>query len=137
MNSAGAASSVSARPLLLPAGFLSVRGNQIVGRDGRPVRLASVGLNGMNVVGGRVQLAGPFPGLGDHMAAMRAMGFNCVRVDWIDKSLDDPGAMAQLDPLMAACTKVSLKVIFGNYNTKVTPADWGHAAQQYSDNSCS
>ena len=122
---------VSARPVLLPAGFLSVRGSQIVGHDGHPVRLASVGLNGMNVVGGRVQLAGPFPGLDGHVAAMKALGFNCVRVDWIDKSLDDPGAMAQLDQLVAACAKVGLKVIFDNHNNEATPADWGNAAQQY------
>jgi endoglucanase len=129
-NSTGAASRVSGRPLLLPTGFLRVRGSQIVGRDGRPVRLASVGWNGMDVVGGRVQLAGPFPGLGGHVAAIRDLGFNCVRVDWIDKSLDDPGAMAQLDQLVAACAKVGLKVIFDNHNNEATPADWGNAAQQ-------
>jgi len=45
---------------LLPAGFLSTRGSQIVGSDGVPVRIASVGVSGMNVVGGRLQLEGPF-----------------------------------------------------------------------------
>jgi hypothetical protein len=65
---------------LLPAGFLSARGSQIVGPDGAAVRIASVGLTGMNVVGGRLQLAGPFKGLDGHVAAMRALGFNCVRI---------------------------------------------------------
>jgi hypothetical protein len=41
---------------LLLSGFLSARGSQIVGTDGIPVRIASVGLTGMNVVGGRLQL---------------------------------------------------------------------------------
>src|SRR5271157_675296 len=82
---------------LLAAGFLSARGSQLVDSFGTPIRLASVGLTGMNVVGGRLQLQGPFKGIDGHLAAMRAMGFNCVRVDWIDRTLDDPGAMAQLD----------------------------------------
>ena len=80
------------------------------------MRIASVGLTGMNVVGGRLQLAGPFEGIDGHVAAMRAMGFNCVRVDWIDKTRDDAGAMAQLDEFVAACKKAGLKVIFDNHN---------------------
>ena len=115
---------------LLPAGFLSARGSQIVGPDGTPVRIASVGLTGMNVVGGRLQLAGPFKGIDGHVAAMGAMGFNCVRVDWIDKTLDDPRAMAQLDAFVAACQKVGLKVVFDNHNNEATRADWENAAQQ-------
>ncbi|HVV70245.1 MAG TPA: cellulase family glycosylhydrolase, partial [Verrucomicrobiae bacterium] len=114
----------------LPAGFLNSRGSQIVGADGRPVRIAGVGLTGLNVVGGRLQLAGPFSGVDGHVAAMRSFGFNCVRVDWIDKTLDDPGAMAQLDAWVAACAKAGLKVIFDNHNNEATPADWENAAQQ-------
>lgn len=115
---------------LLPAGFLSVRKSQIVGPHGAPVRIACVGLTGMNVVGGRLELEGPFQGIEGHVAAMKAMGFNCVRVDWIDKTLDDPGAMAQLDQFVAACGKVGLKVVFDNHNNEATPADWENAAQQ-------
>ena len=117
-------------PFLLPAGFLSARGSQIVGPDGVPTRIASVGLTGMNVIGGRLELAGPFRGIDGHVAAIKALGFNCVRVDWIDKTLDDPGAMAQLDVFVAVCRKVGLKVIFDNHNNEATPADWGDAAQQ-------
>jgi hypothetical protein len=115
---------------LLPSGFLCARGSHIVGPDGSPVRIASVGLTGMNVVGGRLQLAGPFKGIDGHIAAMRAMGFNCVRVDWIDKTLDDTGAMAQLDAFVGACKKAELKVVFDNHNNEATPADWENAAQQ-------
>src|ERR1019366_1683524 len=115
---------------LLPAGLLSARGSQIVGPDGTPVRAASVGLSGMNMVGGRLQLAGPFKGIDGHIAAMRAMGFNCVRVDWIDKTLDDTGAMAQLDAFVGACKKAELKVVFDNHNNEAMPADWENAAQQ-------
>ena len=115
---------------LLPAGFLSARGSQIVGANGNPVRIASVGLTGMNVVGGRLQLQGPFHGIAGHVAAMRSMGFNCVRVDWIDKTLDDHRAMAQLDALVAACKSIGLKVVFDNHNNEATRADWENAAQQ-------
>ncbi|MGA2246014.1 MAG: cellulase family glycosylhydrolase [Verrucomicrobiota bacterium] len=114
----------------LPAGFLSTRGSQIIGSEGSPIRIASVGLTGMNVVGGRLQLEGPFEGIEGHVSAMRAIGFNCVRVDWIDQTLDDTGAMAQLDQFVAACQKVGLKVIFDNHNNEATSADWGNAAQQ-------
>ncbi len=115
---------------LLPAGFLTARGSQIVGPDGIPVRIASVGLTGMNVVGGRLQLHARFRGMAGHIAAMRAMGFNCVRVNWIDKTLDDPGAMAQLDAFVAASKKAGLKVIFDNHNNEATRDDWENAAQQ-------
>ncbi|MGH7969080.1 MAG: glycoside hydrolase family 5 protein, partial [Limisphaerales bacterium] len=117
-------------PALLPSGFLSVKGAQIVGPDGAPVRLASVGLTGMNVVGGRLQLAGPFQGMAGHVAAMKSMGFNCVRVDWINKTLEDARAMRQLDAFVATCKQAGLKVIFDNHNNEATPADWENAAQQ-------
>ena len=117
-------------PALLPSGFLSVKGAQIVGPDGAPVRIASVGLTGMNVVGGRLQLVGPFEGMEGHVTAMQSMGFNCVRIDWIDKTLDDAGAMAQLDAFVATCKKAGLKVVFDNHNNEATPADWANAAQQ-------
>lgn len=115
---------------LLPGGFLGTRGSQIVGPDGVPTRIVSVGLTGMNVVGGRLELAGLFKGIAGHVSAMRSAGFNCVRVDWINRTLDDPGAMAQLDAFVAACTHVGLKVIFDNHNNEATPADWENAAQQ-------
>ena len=125
----GAAPPVLA-PALLPAGFLHVRGSQIVGPDGVPVRIASVGAPGLNVVGGRLELVGPFHGIAGHVAAMKAAGFNCARVQWIDKTLDDPAGMAQLDEFVAACGKLGLKVIFDNHNNEATPANWSNAAQQ-------
>lgn len=126
----GYGSTNNSAPGLLPSGFLSVNGAQIIGPADGPVRIASVGLTGMNVVGGRLELVGPFKGLEGHVAAMRAMGFNCVRVDWIDKTLNDPGAMKQLDEFVAACKKAGVKVIFDNHNNEATPADWENAAQQ-------
>src|SRR5947209_18255805 len=62
----------AAPPALLPSGFLTVKGPQFVGSDGAPVRIASVGLTGMNVVGGRLGLVGPFKGIEGHVEAMKA-----------------------------------------------------------------
>lgn len=117
-------------PALLPTGFLHTRGSQIVGPDGVPVRIASVGVAGLDIVGGRLELVGPFQGVAGHVAAMKAAGFNCARVDWMDKTLDDPAALAQLDEFVAACGKVGLKVIFNNHNNEATSANWSNAAQQ-------
>ncbi len=126
----GYGSTESSSPSLLPSGWLSVRGSQIVGPDGVPVRIASVGVTGMNIIGGRLELVGPFQGIRGHVAAMKAVGFNCVRVDWNDKTLDDAGAMAELEHFVAACRESGLKVIFDNHNNEATPADWENAAQQ-------
>ena len=116
--------------LPLPAGYLSARGSQITGPDGTPVRIACVGLNGMDVVGGRLQLSPLFKGIAGNVEAMRRLGFNCVRVDWINKTLDDPVAMKQLDDFVTACGKAGMKIIFDNHNNEATSADWENAAQQ-------
>lgn len=84
----------------------------------------------MNVIRGRLELVGPFKDTETHVTAMKMFGFNCVRVDWIDKTLDDSAGMAQLDQFVAVCKKAGLKIIFDNHNNEATPADWENAAQQ-------
>ncbi|MGO8700033.1 MAG: glycoside hydrolase family 5 protein [Limisphaerales bacterium] len=117
-------------PSLLPAGFLSVRGSQFVGPNGGPVRIASVGMSGLNIVGGRLNLERRFHGYEENAAVMKDMGFNCARVDWIDKTLEDDAAMSELDRFVAACAKTGLKVIFDNHNNEATRSNWDNAAQQ-------
>lgn len=120
----------TSEPQMLPAGFLSTRGSQIIGRNGVPVRIACVGGFGTVIVGGRLGYSGPYKGLDANLAAVRKTGFNCIRVDFNDKSVDDPVLMAQFDQLVAGCRKYSLKVIFDHHNNEATAADWGNAAQQ-------
>ena len=120
----------ASRAALLPSGYLSTRGSQIVGRSGAPVRIACVGGFGTVIVGGRLEYGGPYKGLDANLAAVRALGFNCIRADFNDKSLDDPVLMAQFDQLVAACGKYGLKIIFDHHNNEATAADWGNAAQQ-------
>ena len=121
---------VSSGPQMLPAGYLSVRGNQIVSAKGQPVRLACVGGLGTVIVGGTLEYPGPFNGLDGNIAAMKKIGFNCIRVDFNDKSVDNLALMAQFDQLVAVCKKYGLKVIFDNHNNEATPANWANAAQQ-------
>ena len=115
---------------LLPSGFLSVRGSQIIGPNGAPVRIACVGGFGTVIVGGRLGYSGPYKGLDANLAAIKKTGFNCLRVDFNDKSVDDPVLMAQFDELVAGCARFGLKVIFDHHNNEATAADWGNAAQQ-------
>lgn len=115
---------------LLPPGYLSVRGAQIVGPKGVPVRIACVGGFGTDVVHGSLTYSGPYQGLDANIAALKSDGFNCIRVDFTDKSVDDPALMAQFDQLVAACAKHGIKVIFDNHNNEATPANWTNAAQQ-------
>ncbi|MBV9850900.1 MAG: cellulase family glycosylhydrolase [Armatimonadetes bacterium] len=124
-------------PALLPAGYLSVLGSQFVGPDGRPVRVACVGGFGTVIVGhpsdpGDLCLSsyGPYKGTDANIAAVKSVGFNCIRVDFIDKSVGDPVLMAEFDQLVAACKKYGIKIIFDNHNNEATPADWANAAQQ-------
>jgi endoglucanase len=116
--------------LMLPSGYLSARGSQIVDSRGHPVRIACVGGFGTDIVGGRLEYSGPYSGLDANIAAVRKMGFNCLRVDFTDKSVGDPVLMGQFDQLVAACKKYGLKVIFDNHNDEATPASWSNAAQQ-------
>ena len=128
--SAAALSAPTFKPQMLPKGFLSVRGSQIVGKNGAPVRIACVGGLGTVIVGGRLSYSGPYKGLDANIAAMKKVGFNCVRADFTDKSVDDTELMGQFDELVAACKKYGLKVIFDNHNNEATPASWSNAAQQ-------
>lgn len=118
-------------PLMLPPGYLSTRGAQIVNARGRPVRIACVGGFGTDVVGDRLDYDnGPLHGVDTNMAAVRRLGFNCIRVDFNDKNVSDPVLMGQFDELVNACTKHGVKVIFNNHNNEATTRDWGNAAQQ-------
>ena len=116
---------------MLPAGFLSTRGNQIVDRHGRPVRIACVGGMGTVVDSDHLDYRlGPYTDLDSNIAAMKRIGFNCIRADFNDRCVNHPELMAQFDQLVATCKKYGLKVIFCHHNDEATPADWGNAAQQ-------
>jgi len=126
------ASQVAAtKAALLPSGYLSTRGCQIVDRHGHAVRLACMGGFGTDIVGGRLDYDnGPYHGVDANISAVREFGFNCIRVDFNDKNVSDPVLMSQFDELVAACKKYGVKVIFDNHNNEATARNWGNAAQQ-------
>jgi len=120
----------SPKPSLLPAGYLSARGSQIIDDKGKPVRIACVGGFGTVIVDGRLGYAPPYKDQDTNIAVLKKYGFNCIRVDFTNKSVDDPVLMAQFDELVATCAKYGVKVVFDNHNNEATPASWQNAAQQ-------
>ena len=68
---------------LLPAGYLSTRGSQIVDSAGNPVRIASVGWDGTDSL-----TFAPYglwqSSLQQNITAIKADGFNTIRIPWTD-----------------------------------------------------
>src|SRR6195952_975675 len=60
---------------LLPSGYLSTSGNQIIDASGNDVRIASVGWN-QN-----------FNDIAASVAQIAASGFNTIRLSWVDATL--------------------------------------------------
>jgi len=88
---------------------LSTNGGQIIGADGSPVRILSVGmwLEGNDV--GKV-------------AGIAAAGFNAIRLAWTNRQMN---RMADLDRVIAAAGKLQLKVILDNHsNEGGAPGPW-------------
>ena len=96
----------------MPHGYLHTKGSQIVDSTGKPVRIVSVGWNGMNVVNGHLDgLDGPFKGIEENLQQIRAAGFNTVRVSWTDASLRSPVDMATYRRLVQAAGPAGLRII--------------------------
>jgi endoglucanase len=104
---------------LLPSGDLSTKGNQIVDKDGRPVRLACIGWN-------QVKENVPL----DHQTALMAgHGFNCIRFSWVNGTMQQD--LRQIDGILNAAAKVGLRVVLDNHTNEPGHSDrdnWG--AQQ-------
>src|SRR5580692_11780685 len=87
----------SAQPGLLPDGYLSTRGSQIVAADGAPVRIAAIGWSGADSVANipdgldRVNLR-------QTMQQMVSVGFNAVRIPFSDRLLTERPAPGMIDP---------------------------------------
>lgn len=89
---------------LLPTGYLSTQGSQIVDASGDPVRLASIGWNQ------------GFDDIPDTVAAMKAAGFNTIRVSWVDATMASD--LQLLDQVVAAAKANGLKVIIDNHTNE-------------------
>ena len=104
---------------LLPTGDLSTKGNQIVDQKGRPVRLACVGWN---------QVVEEIP-LERQTALMAKLGFNCIRLSWVNATRDQD--IAGIDRIAFAASKAGLRLILDNHTNEPGRSEqdnWG--AQQ-------
>ena len=97
---------------LLPPGDLSTKGNQIVDQKGRPVRLACVGWN---------QVDDKIP-LERQTALMAKLGFNCIRLSWVNATKDQD--IAGIDRIAVAASKAGLRLILDNHTNEA-----GHSEQ--------
>lgn len=101
---------------LLPSGYLSTSGNQLVDANGDYVRIASIGWN-QN-----------FTNISSNVAQMAADGFNTIRLSWVDATLSSD--LPQIQQIVAAAAASGMKVILDHHTNEAgTPAD-GYGAQQ-------
>jgi endoglucanase len=101
---------------LLPSGYLSTSGSQIVDPSGNVVRINSIGWN--------QNFANPQP----TVDAMKADGFNTIRISWVDATMQSD--LQLIDQVVAAARADGMKVILDNHTNETgTPGD-GYGAQQ-------
>jgi endoglucanase len=134
----GFATATSPTSSLLPAGYLSTRGNQIVGPDGTPVRIDAIGWSGPD---------GDYTFTGlrertyqDILDTVKADGFNAVRLPWSDANLTakPPADWLQANPsllglndlqifqkIVAYAGSIGLKVIFDHHTNEGGYSGWG------------
>jgi len=104
---------------LLPSGYFSTKGNQIVDQRGRFVRLACIGWNQVNE---KIPLE-------RQTALMAADGFNCIRFSWVNATMRQD--LEMIDRVSAAAAKAGLRLILDNHTNEPGHGDrdnWG--AQQ-------
>ena len=115
------------RPAPLPGGMFSTQGNQVIDRNGNPVRLSCVYWQGLNAENHPLSnLGGPFVGIPANVNAIARAGFNCIRIDFNNISLHDGTTtlLSQLDQVVAAAGRARVRIIIvdhdneGNYGSR-------------------
>ena len=130
---------------LLPTGYLSTHGNQIVDSAGNPVRIASIGWSGTDSLS-----FAPYglwqSSLQQNIDGIKADGFNTIRVPWsdlllqatpefnssyaafnpsLDPELQGLSSLQLLDVLVSDASKAGLKIIFDHHDNEGGPGGWG------------
>jgi endoglucanase len=77
---------------LLPSGYLSTRGSQIVDADGTPVRISSIGWDGTDGKAGAALEGLWAANYRTILQSIKDDGFNAVRIPWSNVNLDAPVA---------------------------------------------
>src|ERR1700712_717445 len=89
---------------LIPTGYLSTKGSQIIAADGSTVRMASIGWNQ------------GFDNIPASVAAMKAAGFNTIRVSWVNARMTSD--LQRIDQVVAAATANGIKVVLDNHTNE-------------------
>jgi endoglucanase len=133
---------VAAQGRLLPAGYLSTSGSQIVDARGQPVRIACIGWSGSDGLG-HVPQGLELVGYRRTMDQLKSGGFNCIRIPYNDLML--AGAMprvgsidftlnpdlaglnslAALDKIIAYAGAIELKIIIDHHTNDGGANGWG------------
>lgn len=141
----GASSGGGAVGSLLPAGYLSTNGSQIIDASGQPVRIDAIGWSGTDSL-----TYAPYglwqTNLQQDMDRIASAGFNTVRIPWTDllltaspletasygainfalnPDLQGLDSMQLLDAMVAAAARAGLKVIFDHHDNDGGPGGWG------------
>jgi endoglucanase len=77
--------------------YLSTSGSQIIDSSGNPVRIASIGWNGTDGAAGSALQGLYGTSFQTIMNAIKADGFNTIRIPWSDISLTSVPTSAQID----------------------------------------
>ena len=101
---------------LLPGGYISTDGSQIVDANGHDVRIASIGWNEN------------FTDIPGSVAQMAADGFNTIRVSWVDATLS--ADLPRIEQIVAAAAANGIKVILDHHTDEAGTAADGYGAQQ-------
>jgi aryl-phospho-beta-D-glucosidase BglC (GH1 family) len=129
------------RGYLLPKGWFSTKGAQIVDARGKPVRIASVGLPGCDGTDNALRFL-RFVNYKTTMRGIVSDGFNTVRIAWSDLTLaasPKPGAinydlnpdlkglssMQVMDKIVDYAGVVGLRVIFDHHTNDGGDHGWG------------
>ncbi|HBK07953.1 MAG TPA: hypothetical protein DDZ81_19210 [Acetobacteraceae bacterium] len=103
--------------MLLPSGYFSTSGNQVVDANGDPVRIASVGLHDHST---STDIA--------TMESIVAARFNTIRVSWDDATL--PSDLTYIQQLSSVAAQAGLKIIIDHHFDATPSSANGFGAQQ-------
>ncbi len=128
-------------PYFLP-GYLSTSGSQLIDANGNPVRIDSIGWNGPDGPAGSTLQGLSQVSFQTMLDAIKADGFNTVRIPWSDVSLTSMPSQNAIDfsknpslqglnvlqifqQIVAYSGQVGLKIIFDHHTDDGGPNGWG------------
>ncbi len=142
MSGSTSASSSGQGGYLLPAGYLSTSGSQIIDANGNPVRIDSIGWSGTDGAAGSALNGLYAESYQTMLNALKADGFNTVRIPWSDVDLmampnansidysQNPdlqglNTLQIFQKIVAYAGQIGVKIIFDHHTNDGGPGGWG------------